>query len=325
MNAANPETGARGHTDLWVVGNVLIDLMMKGVPEIPRWGEEVLATDRSEHVGGQGANLARAAVRLGLSTELAAVVGDDGSGARIRETLEADGVGADALKVVAGRTAFAIAAVRQDGERAFITDLATSASLSVEDLNQHEEAIGRSRAIALVGTANLPGINMAAAASLLERAQTRGVLTVFDPGWGDAITSGSQLDQILQVTDVFLPNLDEARALTGQRDLQATLRALGARCPGTVIVTCGEDGSAILEDDKLAVVEPLTVEVDSAVGAGDVFAAGVISGFLDDGDPVAAMVRGTAAAANYISRSDERYDAIGGWRDLASQVEIRRQ
>jgi fructose-1-phosphate kinase PfkB-like protein len=92
-----------------------------------------------------------------------------------------------------------------------------------------------------------------------------------------------------------------------------------------VIVTCGEDGSAILEGDKLAVVEPLTVEVDSAVGAGDVFAAGVISGFLDDGDPVAAMVRGTAAAANYISRSDERYDAIGGWRDLASQVEIRRQ
>jgi sugar/nucleoside kinase (ribokinase family) len=325
MNAAIPEAGEPGRTDLWVVGNVLIDLMMKGVPEIPRWGEEVLATDRSEHVGGQGANLARAAVRLGLSTELAAVVGDDRPGAQIRETLEAGGVGTDALKLVAGRTAFAIAAVRQDGERAFITDLATSASLSVEeDLHQYEEAIHRSRAIALVGTSNLPGITLAAAARLLDRAQTRGVLTVFDPGWGDAITSGSELDQILQVTDVFLPNLDEARALTGQQEVGATLRALGDRCPGTVIVTCGEEGSAVLDGDELAIVEPLKVEVDSAVGAGDVFAAGVISGRLDDGDSVAAMVRGTAAAAKYISRSEERYDAIGAWRDLASQVNIRR-
>ena len=324
MNGAIREAGERGRTDLWVVGNVLIDLMMKGVPEIPRWGVEVLATDRLEQVGGQGANLARAAVRLGLSTELAAVVGDDGSGVRIRETLEADGVGADALKVVAGRTALAIAAVRPDGERAFITDLATSASLSVGDLNQHEEAIHRSRAVALVGTSNLPGINLAAAASLLERAQTRGVLTVFDPGWGNEITSGSELDQILQVTDVFLPNLDEARALTGQREVGATLRALGDRCRGTVIVTCGEEGSAIVDGGKLAIAEPLTITVDSAVGAGDVFAAGVISGFLDDGDPVAAMVRGTAVAANYISRSEQRYDAIGDWRDLASQVKIRR-
>ena len=91
MNGAVPETPHASRIDLWVVGNVLIDLMMKGVPEIPRWGEEVLATGRSEQIGGQGANLARAAVRLGLSTELAAVVGDDAPGDRIRATLEAEG------------------------------------------------------------------------------------------------------------------------------------------------------------------------------------------------------------------------------------------
>ncbi len=70
MSAAVPNDRGGGSTDLWVVGNVLIDLMMKGVPEIPRWGEEVLATSRSEQIGGQGANLARAAVRFGLSTQL---------------------------------------------------------------------------------------------------------------------------------------------------------------------------------------------------------------------------------------------------------------
>jgi sugar/nucleoside kinase (ribokinase family) len=315
MNGPARETPRNRRTSLWVVGNVLIDLMMKGVPEIPRWGEEVLATGRSEQIGGQGANLARAAVRLGLSTELAAVVGDDAPGDRIRATLETEGIGVHALKTATGRTAYAVAAVRQDGERAFITDLGSSASLSVDDLSPHEEAIHSSGALALVGTSNLPGIDLAAAAPLLERAQTGGVLTVFDPGWGDEITSGTKLDKILQVTDVLLPNLDEARALTGQRDVGATLRAL---------VTCGEEGSATLDGDTLVRVEPLPVDVDNAVGAGDVFAAGVISGLLDDGDPVAAMVRGTAAAANYISRSEARYEAIGDWRDLASKVKIRR-
>ena len=314
----------RGPTDLWVVGNVLIDLMMKAVPEIPRWGEEVLATGRVEQIGGQGANLARAAVRFGLSTMLATVVGDDRAGARIRETLMADGVGGDALRVVPGQTAFAVAAVRQDGERAFITDLGCSASLAVGDLLEHAPAIRDSRAIALVGTSNLPGIDLASAARLLAEARNRGAVTFFDPGWGPDISSERGLDDVLQATDVFLPNRDEAQALAGHRDIRAILEALRRRCPGTVIVTCGDEGSVTLDGDAPLMVEALPVQVDNAVGAGDVFAAGVISGFLDDGDPVAAMIRGTAAAASYISRSEERYEAVGAWRDLVSDVSVRR-
>lgn len=322
--AAAPERDAR--TDLWVVGNVLIDLMVKGVPAIPRWGEEVLASGRSEQVGGQGANLARAAARLGLSTEIAAVVGDDPPGAHIRETLARDRVGVEGLRTAAGQTALAVAAVRPDGERAFITDLATSASYSIDDLTPHQQAIHNSRALALVGTSNLPGIDLIAAASLLERTRAHGVLTVFDPGWGEEITSGQGLDAILRVTDVFLPNLDEAQALTGESDVRAALAKLRERCGGTVIVTCGEEGSATLDGDTLVTVDPLPVEVDNAVGAGDIFAAGVISALLeiDAHDPVGAMVRGTAAAASYISRSEERYEAIADWQDRASEVKIGR-
>ncbi len=231
MSAAVPNRPGRGRTDLWVVGNVLIDLMMKGVAEMPRWGEEVLATGRSEEVGGQGANLARAAARFGLVTQLTAVVGDDGPGTRIRETIEAEGIGIEGFKVVSGQTALAIAAVREDGERAFITDLGSSTTLSAEDLARQQDALHTSRAIALVGTSNLPGIDLAAAAALLTEAQGRGVLTVFDPGWGDGITSGKGVDEILQASGVFLPNRDEAEALTGRRpDRRHPRRAPGTLC-----------------------------------------------------------------------------------------------
>ena len=284
----------------------------------------MLAASRSQQIGGQGANLARAAVRFGLSTTLASVVGDDEPGTRIRETLAADGISTEALEVVPGNTGFAVAAVREDGERAFITDLGCSGALTVESVLQHARALKRSRSIALVGTSNLPGVSLAAAARLLAEAKGSGVLTVFDPGWGQDIRSGRDLDAILEATDVFLPNRDEAQAMTGHSDIRAILEELRSRSPGAVIVTCGEEGSVTLDGDTPVMVEALPVHVDNAVGAGDVFAAGVISGLLDEGDLVGAVVRGTAAAASYVSRSEERCEAIGTWRELAADVTVHR-
>jgi ribokinase len=325
MNGSLRESSKPAPSDLLVVGNVVIDLMLNGVHEIPRWGEEVLATGRSEQVGGQGANIARAAIRFGLATTLLTIVGDDPPGAQICAALEADGIGCGAVKVVPGRTGFVVAAVRDDGERAFIADLGCSATLGAEDLSRQASTMYGARAIALVGTANLPGIDLAAVASLFAEARRRGVVTLFDPGWGaDIVTPGRGIDELLREIDIFLPNRDEAEALTGERDIGDILRALRRRCPGTVVVTAGEQGSATLDGDMPVTVEALPVGVENAVGAGDVFAAGVISGFLDDGDPVGAMVRGTAAAASYVSRSEHRYSAIDAWRDLARDVTVNR-
>lgn len=90
-----------------------------------------------------------------------------------------------------------------------------------------------------------------------------------------------------------------------------------------MIVTCGAAGSACLDGDRVVIVDSLPVTVDNALGAGDVFAAGVISGWLQDRDPVAAMVRGTAVAAGYLSHPQRRYAATREWPELAPSVSIR--
>lgn len=316
-----------GATDLCVVGNLLIDVILRGVRELPEWGQEVLVTGRSEDVGGQGANLARAAVRLGLSTEIVSVVGHDASGSRIREVLGSEGVGTGALERVDGDTALAVAAVRPDGERAFITDLACSGELGPEMLARHRLALTGARAVAVVGTANLPGLAIASVASVLREVRDQGGLTVFDPGWlpGEPATAAADIGEVLAVTDVFLPNRDEAELLTGTRDVGGMLRTLRDRCPGVVIVKCGAEGSVTLDGDRIVAVDALPVEVDSAVGAGDVFDAGVISALLGDRDIVSAMVCGTAATSLYISRASQRYATIENWREVAPQVTSRRR
>jgi ribokinase len=314
-----------GGLDLCVVGNLVIDLIIKGVPSLPSWGHEVLGSGRSEDVGGQGANLARAAARLGLSTTIVSVVGDDGSGRRIRDTLQADGVGIGTLEVVDGDTALTVAAVRPDGERAFLTDLGCSGEMRPEVLARHWPLVRDARAVACVGTSNLPGLDATSVASVLAEVRAAGALSVFDPGWSADYgpTAVRAMDRILGVCDLFLPNREEARAMTGESGLAEMLRALGDRCPGTVIVKCGSEGSAFLREDTVVVVEALPVHVDSAVGAGDVFDAGVISGLLETGDPVSAAIRGTAAASLYISRASSRFATIHDWQRVAPEVTVR--
>ena len=320
-SSASARSGAR---DLCVVGNLLIDLIIKGVPALPEWGQEAIGSGRSEDVGGQGANLARAAAQLGLTTAVASVVGDDASGRRIQDTLEHDGIDTTMLDQVPGDTALAVAAVRPDGERAFLTELGTSVELTPARLARHAPAMRGARAVALVGTSNLPGLDRVSAATLLAEVRAAGALSVFDPGWSaeEVPATAHDIAEVLQVTDLFLPNREEAQALTGTAELAGMLNALAGHCGGTVIIKCGSEGSAVLVDGRVTVVEALPVAVDSAVGAGDVFDAGVISGLLDTGDPVTAMVQGTAVASLYISRGSSRFAAIPAWRDAASQVRV---
>src|ERR1019366_5607764 len=71
---------------LCVVGNLLIDVILRGVAAMPGWGEEVVCSSRLEVVAGQGPNLALAASRLGVSTGLIGNVGKDAAGSRIRRS-----------------------------------------------------------------------------------------------------------------------------------------------------------------------------------------------------------------------------------------------
>jgi hypothetical protein len=70
------------------------------------------------------------------------------------------------------------------------------------------------------------------------------------------------------------------------------LGTLAALCPGVVVVKCGAAGSYCADNSELLAVEALPVEVDNAVGAGDVYDAGMIASYLKGGDVLDAMSLG---------------------------------
>ena len=319
---APPDGG--GEVDLCIVGNLTIDVIFRGMTQMPQWGQEVLCDARTEAVAGQAGGMAFACANLGVRTQVVADVGEDAAGERIRRELEDAGVGVEAVSAVpGGTTPTTIALVRPDGERAFVSDLGRLRPVDPGSMTGRWPRQFACSVVALVGTFNLPGLDLRRAGELLGKLRRAGALTVFDPGWDPGNWSDGTVEEIRAVlaeTDLFLPNLDEARALAGRSDIGSVLGALSDICPGVVVVKAGEVGSYLAVDDQVVVVESLPTEVDNAVGAGDVYDAGIIAGFLRGEDVPSSMSLATAAASLYVARRTNRFPTYEESAELARHV-----
>ncbi|WP_462203820.1 bifunctional heptose 7-phosphate kinase/heptose 1-phosphate adenyltransferase, partial [Frankia sp. CcWB3] len=98
-----------GALHLLVVGDAMLDSWLRGPPRgLSREGPVpvVSVTGREESPGGAG-NAVLAAAALGARTRLVGMVGDDPDGRRLRDLLDAGGVGTSAVVVEPGRTTVA--------------------------------------------------------------------------------------------------------------------------------------------------------------------------------------------------------------------------
>lgn len=314
----------RGRTGLCVIGNLTIDVILRGITEMPEWGQEVLSLDRTETVAGQAGAMAFAASAMGVATEVISAVGDDAAGTRIRHELSASGVGVDAI-AVAGVTPMTIALVRPDGERAFVSDLGSLPEIDIDTIATQWGGAHLASVVALVGTSNLRSLDEGAVVALFRSARTKGALTVFDPGWDPHGWSDQTVQfvrAILAETDLFLPNRDEAEALTGEHELKAVFDAFAKLCPGTTVVKGGSSGSYVADGEQILNVSTIATSVDNAVGAGDVFDSGVVAGYLNGRDLLSSVALASAAASIYVGRRDERFPKYSECEELAIEVEM---
>lgn len=97
--------------------------------------------------------------------------------------------------------------------------------------------------------------------------------------------------------DHFLPNEEQAAAMTGESDPEKAAAALLAQGPRTVIVTLGADGSLVATAGEVHRLPVPPVEAVDTTGCGDAYCAGFITGLAHGKDVLEAARWGTAAAA----------------------------
>jgi sugar/nucleoside kinase (ribokinase family) len=285
-------------------GILVADIFVPPLPALPEAGQLLATDDFLIDTGGCAANVATGLSKLGTAAAVAGKVGKDAFGDFIVHDLAGKGIDTSHVtrSEVAGTSKTVILpVVGQD--RRFIHTFGANADFSVAEIAGSLSAA--TRILYLGGYLILPGVRCDALADLLRSVKERGVRTILDvavPRAGDA--SMELLEPILPHVDYFLPNDEEARALTGEKDPRRQAeRFLGAGC-GTAIITQGDRGTLLMDrrvptewvsgTRRVLEAPVFPVEYVDGSGAGDAFAAGFLLG-LHEGWPAEETLRFASA------------------------------
>lgn len=98
--------------------------------------------------------------------------------------------------------------------------------------------------------------------------------------------------------DIVLPNFEEGRVLTGEREPASIASALAERLPGALVVLkLDAEGALVLHHGVATPIPPATDRLVDATGAGDSFAGAFLAHYLRSADPVAAARFATQVSA----------------------------
>src|SRR5690606_508114 len=100
-----------------------------------------------------------------------------------------------------------------------------------------------------------------------------------DPSWDAELIRDPLFFERAAGTDIFLPNMEEAEALTGETDPHAALAVLRRHFP-IVALKRGGEGAIVAADGATIQLPSARVEVIDTTGAGDAFNAGFLHAWL---------------------------------------------
>ncbi|HEY0356958.1 MAG TPA: sugar kinase [Mycobacteriales bacterium] len=294
--------------DLVVIGDANPDLILSGGELEPAFGQrERLVGSSALVLGGSGAITACGAARLGLRTAMVACVGDDVLGGFMLTELAAAGVDVQGVLVLPGvPTGISVALARPD-DRAVLTALGAMGAL--DPAGVPTELLTRTRHLHIASPFLQPGLRDGLAL-LVARAHDAGTTVSLDTGW-DPEDCWTQVLAALATVDVLLPNAQEVVRLAsavdgrlGTEGLDAADAATALAAGGPLVVAkLGADGALAVRDGAVVRVAAPRVDTVDAVGAGDSFDAGFLTGWLEGLDLVDALTLACACGALSTRRS----------------------
>ena len=256
-------------------------------------------------VAGAEFNVAVGLRRLGHRVAYLTRLGDDPFGYRIRRALRQEGIPLDGVRMTAEHpTGLMLKSKTAQGDPdIFYYRRGSAASFfGPEDV----ESVPFDGFWALHLTGIFPALSphtREAAFALLRKAKKQSGTVFFDPNirpslWKSREEMRETLLAFVREADVVMPGLAEGRMLTGEAAPEDIARVLLDQGAGTVIVKLGAKGAYAATGTAHFTCPGYAVEtIVDTVGAGDGFAAGVISALGEGLSLPQAVRRGNAVGA----------------------------
>ncbi len=270
--------------DVVCVGAAIVDIPLQPVSKNIFDCESYPLEQISMTIGGDAINEATVLSRLGHKVGLVSMVGHDAVGNFILEHCEKNGINAEGIKIRDGiNTSINIGLVTADGERTFVSN--RNGSLwkeTIEDIDL--EKTTRGRILSYGSFFNNPRLDNRALVRIFEKAKEAGMIICADmikPRLGETL---DDVAEALSYLDYFFPNNDEARLMTGEQEIPKVAEKIlsyGVKC---VAVKIGKEGVYIRRNSGEELIVPAMKGITAidTIGAGDNFAAGFISGLIEN-------------------------------------------
>jgi sugar/nucleoside kinase (ribokinase family) len=300
--------------DIIVPGELNPDLILTDPNLDPRFGQaEVLVEHAALTPGSSSVIFACGAARLGLKVAFVGVVGDDMFGRFMMEALASRGVDTDHIIVDPSQATGLTVILNRITDRAMLTHLGAINALRASQIPDDllSQASHLHLASYFLQTKLQPDVP-----DLFRHARSMGLTTSIDTNW-DPDECWAGVHDLLPLTNVFLPNENEALALTTASSVEEAAVELSASAEVVAVKMGAEGGLAIQCDDPVR-VPAVPVRVVDTVGAGDTFDSGFIYGYLQGWSLDKTLKLAIACG----SLSTQKSGGLAGQPDLKKALDI---
>jgi sugar/nucleoside kinase (ribokinase family) len=305
--------------DVTIAGEINLDLILYGLPEVMPLERELLANDFRLTLGSSSAIVAHNLAALGLSVGFITRLGGDALGSIALERLAERGVDLTCVKRVSGGTSTGVTILLDhEGKRHILTYPGTMFEMVAADLDMAYLASGRHFHLSsfFLHNALQPDLPR-----IFRQLKAEGLTLSLDTNDDPEDRWGNGFDELLGAVDIFLPNEDEACRITGKPDAESAIEALAKRVP-LVAVKCGKRGALVQAGTRRWLLPAASVTPMDTIGAGDSFNAGFLAAYLrgDAPDACAAFGNRTAALSTLRPGGTESFRDSGLVEDFLSRA-----
>lgn len=280
-----------------VIGSSNTDMVIK-CEHLPAPGETILGGDFFMNAGGKGANQAVAAARLNGDVTFIAKVGNDVFGTQAIELFNKENIKTEYIFIDdKNPSGVALINVDANGENSITVAQGANGNLLANDLKTLTHVLENADIILVQLEIPIGTIEYTAAI-----AQQHNKIFILNPAPACKLS-----DELLSKVSIITPNEKEAEMLTGISIMnidsaKQAAQVLSAKGIKTVIITLGEEGALLYENNSFNLISTNKVIAVDTTAAGDVF-NGALAVALSEKKLIADAVRfANKAAAISVTR-----------------------
>jgi sugar/nucleoside kinase (ribokinase family) len=284
-----------------VLGNVNLDVVCKTVDDVPR-KESLLYQEGVILPGGNGSNTAIGLAVRGITTYLIAQTGVDFTAEFLKASWKQAGIDDRWVRTSKGvPTGTSVVLVDSSAQPRFIHTPGANSDLEPGVLDADKLLDQGVEHLHIAGYFVLPGLLKDDFSRALGKVRSRGITISLDVVSTPGMSAPEALWACLPAVDIFLCNRQEAGQLLGIHDPEQAARSFRDRGARAVILKLGEHGCWLNEGNtSLQIPAPEVEQILDTTGAGDAFAAGLITALLEGKNLPEACRRAGRAGADVI-------------------------